>query len=393
MQQEKGLPIEEFQQLLNDIHDIGKNVIATHADDVDKKARFPTEAFDAFKSKKLLSCYVPQELGGMGLSIQQVCSICETLGGYCASTAMIFAMHQIQVACIVHHFDNDGYFKRYLRDLVDHQYIMASATTEMGVGGDLRSSICALNVEGNRYSIEKNAPVISYGKAADVIMVTCRRDESSNPGDQVQVLVFAKDYALEQTFDWDTLGFRGTCSEGFILKGEGNIEQIQPAPFGEILEQTMHPVAHLTWSSLWLGLAQDAAKKARATAASLARKDPGITPISAIRFTELDEQLYLMRSGLYAAITEYQSKLDMQDRTVFQDFSYAIRVNNVKLRCSEMLVDIVSKSLLIVGISGYKNNSKNSLSRHIRDAYGAAIMVNNDRIRGHNATMHIALRE
>lgn len=393
MQQETGMLTEDFQQLLTLVHSIGKDVIVVHAVDVDKMARFPNEAFDAFKANKLLSCYVPKELGGMGLTIKQVCSMCEVLGGYCASTAMIFAMHQIQVACIVNHLDKDGYFKKFLGALVEHQYLLASATTEIGVGGDLRSSICALNVTDDSYTIEKQAPVISYGKAADIIMVTCRRNENSNPGDQVQVLVFAKDYELEKTSDWDTLGFRGTCSEGFILKGNGNVEQIQPAPFGEILEQTMHPVAHLVWSSLWLGLAEDAVKKARASACNAARREPGVTPISAIRLTEIDEQLYLMRSGLYEAITEYQSKLDMKDGSVFQDFRYAIRVNNVKLSCSEMLVDIISKSLFIVGISGYSNNSKNSLSRHIRDAYGAAIMVNNDRIRGHNATMHIAIRD
>jgi len=393
MHQEKGLPAEDFQQLTIKVHEIGKNVVAKHAEDVDKMARFPKEAFDAFKAEKLLSCYAPHELGGMGLSIKQVCTICEILGAYCASTAMIFAMHQIQVACIVHHLDKKGYFNQFLGELVNKQYLLASATTEIGVGGDLRSSLCALSTDEKRFNIEKQAPVISYGKAADAIMVTCRKNENSNPGDQVQVLVFAEDCTLDKISDWDTLGFRGTCSEGFTLKGTGSIEQIQPAPFGEILEQTMHPVAHLVWSSLWLGLAQDAVSKARTSARALARKEPGITPISAIRLTEIDEQLYLMRSGIYTAIDEYQGKLDLNDGSAFQDFSYAIRVNNVKLRCSEMLVDIVSKSLFIVGISGYQNNSKNSLSRHIRDAYGAAIMVNNDRIRGHNATMHIALRD
>ena len=33
------------------------------------------------------------------------------------------------------------------------------------------------------------------------------------------------------------------------------------------------------------------------------------------------------------------------------------------------------------------------LSRHLRDAYGAAVMVNNDRILKHNATMLLAYRD
>ena len=43
--------------------------------------------------------------------------------------------------------------------------------------------------------------------------------------------------------------------------------------------------------------------------------------------------------------------------------------------------------MLICGIAGYRNDSKFSLARHLRDAYGAALMVNNDRILKLNATM------
>jgi len=49
--------------------------------------------------------------------------------------------------------------------------------------------------------------------------------------------------------------------------------------------------------------------------------------------------------------------------------------------------------LLICGIAGYRNDHPHSLTRQLRDAYGAALMVNNDRILGQNATMQMALRE
>jgi len=48
--------------------------------------------------------------------------------------------------------------------------------------------------------------------------------------------------------------------------------------------------------------------------------------------------------------------------------------------------------MLICGISGYRNDSKHSLGRQLRDAYGAALMVNNDRILGQSSTMQIVLR-
>ena len=68
---------------------------------------------------------------------------------------MIFAMHQIQVACVVHHGLESAYFRGYLKELVQKQLLMASATTEVGIGGDLRSSICAVEVSAKELAIFK----------------------------------------------------------------------------------------------------------------------------------------------------------------------------------------------------------------------------------------------
>lgn len=385
--------VPSFAEILQILQRIGTEVIELHADDVDANARFPAEAFKALKAERLLSAYVPAEYGGMALSISQICKICEKLGTYCASTAMIYAMHLIQIASIVQHGQSSHYIKRYLAELVQHQYLLASATTELGVGGDVRSSICAVLVNGDKFTLEKQAPVISYGLHADAILVTCRAAEYVPASDQVLVLVHKDECKLKQIADWDTLGFRGTCSLGFKIVASGNVEQILPKPYAQILSQTMHPVSHLVWGSLWLGIASDAVNKARATVRAAARKTPNHPPLSAMRLTEVEETLFSMRSGLYFALDEYEQLLAAGDTQAFANFGFVTRINNVKLRCSDLVVEIVGKALVIVGISGYKNNSSNSLCRHIRDAYGAALMVNNDRIRGHNSTMQMVYQE
>lgn len=382
-----------FEDIVALVEELGRGVVESNSADVDEQARFPKEAFDAFKQEKLLSAYVPVELGGDGLTVQQLCKLCEILGQYCASTAMVFAMHQIQVACLVHHSQSSSYFQQYLTDLVEQQYLLASATTELGVGGDLRSSQCALALEGERFTLVKQAPVISYALDSDAILVTCRANSEAPASDQLHVLVKTQECEFEQIAGWDTLGFRGTCSSGYTLTSTGHAEQVIPAPFAEILSKSMHPVSHVLWGSLWTGLAASAVKKARKAVRNAYRRNPNTPPVTSLRLSEVDEQLFSMRGGLYQAIEEYQRLLEGDCDDAFTNFGFSIRTNNVKLRCSEMVVDIVGKALMIVGIMGYKNDSPLSLSRHIRDAYGAALMVNNDRIRGHNATMQIAMRD
>lgn len=385
---------DSFAALLAQVHLLGKESIAPHAAAVDHDARFPVEAFSALKQAKLLSCYVPAEFGGMGLSATEVGRICEALAAFCGSTAMVFAMHQIQVACIVHHALSSSYFRAYVADLVEHQYLLASATTELGIGGDVRSSKCAVIIEGDKFTLDKQAPVISYGEHADGILVTARKSATAGPSDQVHVLARRENTKLTRLSGWDTLGFRGTCSLGFSLSTSGDVAQIIPVPYAEIHTKSMHPFSHSVWSSLWLGIASDAVQKARNFVRGEARKTPGVMPPSALRLAEVDAVLFTMRGGVYQAIAEYQEMLTAGDDSAFaSNFGFAIRMNNLKVTSSTLIVDIVGKAMLICGINGYRNDSPHSLGRQLRDAYGAALMVNNDRILGQSSTIQIVLRE
>jgi acyl-CoA dehydrogenase len=383
----------DFKHLLAQVHEIGETALKPHAGEVDRDARFPSEAFAALRDAKLLSASVPVEYGGFGLDIVQTANLCEILGQYCGSTAMTYAMHCIQVACIAHHGQESDYFRDYLRRIVDEQRLLASATTEVGTGGDLLSSICAVDIKNERFTLTKKAPVISYGEYADEILVTARRSADAAPSDQVHVLVRRGEFTTERLSTWDTMGFRGTCSSGFTLSAEGSVDQILPASFNDILARTMHPYSHIVWGALWTGIAADAVNLARAFVRAEARKKPGETPLAAIRLAELDQQLQEMRHNVYGLAKDYLERLSSDCPAAFEDFGFAIHTNNLKLSCSQQIIEIVGGSLLICGISGYRNDSKFSLARHLRDAYGAALMVNNDRITKLNATMLLAHRE
>lgn len=391
--QETGMSSPAFERLLQKTHLIGREILSAFAAEIDRDARFPREAMEALRQARLLSAYVPEQDGGMGLNVVQIARLCEALGQYCASSAMIFAMHQIQAACLVHHAQSSASFRGYLRRLVEEQRLIASATTEVGVGGDLRTSLCAVEVANGRFRLTKKAPVISYGESADDILVTCRRAPDAPPGDQVQVLLHRGDFTMEPMSGWDTLGFRGTCSSGFLLTACGEAEQILPAPFADILSRTMHPFSHVVWSALWAGLAVDAVNRARAFVRAEARKTPGETPLSALRLAEADGVLQEMRHNVAGHARDYHELLVAGRPEAFDQFGFSVRTNNLKVSSSQRVIDVVGRALLICGIAGYRNDSKYSLTRHLRDAYGAALMVNNDRILKLNATLLTAHKE
>lgn len=375
-------------------HRIGSEIASVHAADVDRNARFPAESIAALKAGKLLSALVPRALGGLGLEMVELAGICTALGQYCAATAMVFAMHQIQVACIVRHGLESDFFRGYCRELVERQMLIGSITSEVGIGGDTRSSICAVEVDGSRFVLDKDATTVSYGAYADDLLVTCRRDPGAARSDQVMVLVRGDQYTLEQTSQWDTLGMRGTCSPGFKFRSQGDAAQILPGDYADSSSQTMVPYSHILWSGLWLGIATDAMNRAAAFVRAAARRDPGTVPPTALRLAELSNTLQLMRSNVHDVARDCE-ELQRSDEgnEALLTIGFALKMNNLKISCSTLMVQVVHEALLICGIMGYKNDSKFSLGRHLRDAHSAQLMVGNDRIYARSASMLLVYKD
>jgi acyl-CoA dehydrogenase len=369
---------------------LGEQVVGPNAADVDETGRFPAESIDAFREAGLLRALISVEEGGLGASIDDISEAITELGRWCSSSGMILAMHSIQVACLVRHGDS-ALLAEYRRRVASEGLLLASATTEVGIGGDVRSSTCAVEVDGDVFGLRKQAPVISYGEYADGILVTARRTPDSAPSDQVLVLCEKGDYTLERTSEWDALGFRGTCSSGFVLEAHGPAAGVFATSYGDISSRTMLPVSHILWSSLWLGMASEADAKARRYVQSAARKTPGVTPPSAMRLAELALTMQQLQDLVHGARARLRASDDEPD--LGASIGYAVSMNSLKVSASGLLIEVIQKALLICGMAAYANVSPFSLGRVLRDAYGAQLMVNNDRINANNAQLLLVQRE
>ncbi len=381
-----GAPGEEpGQGMVQRMSTIGASVVADSAADVDRTGRFPVEAIEAMRAEELLSVLVPRELGGPGASLSSVAGAVAAVSRFCASTGMIYAMHQIQVACLVRHAPTPT-FTTFLRDdVVGRQALLASATTELGVGGDVRTSLCAVEEADGRFSLRKQAPVISYGQYADAVLATARRNPDAPPSDQLMVLCRPPGLSLEPTSGWDAMGFRGTCSLGFMLEAQGPMDDVLPVAYSDISSRTMLPVSHILWSHVWLGIADDAVRKARAFVRAEARKKPGVTPPAAGHLAELMSVHLQLEAMCHRAAQRFDG-MDPESEDG-ESMGFAIEMNSLKVAASTLVVDIVGRALRICGMAGYREDSPFAMSRLLRDADGAALMVNNDRILSNSAQL------
>jgi acyl-CoA dehydrogenase len=351
---------------------------AKFADAVDREGRFPTEAFEAIREQKLLGLMIPSALGGEDASVAEVVDVCYILGRACASSAMIFAMHQTKVACLVRHSGGNSWQEGLQKAIADRQLLMASSTTEGANGGNIRSSEAAVQTEGARIALERNASVISYGEHADGIVTTARRAESSVSSDQVLVAFLKEDYTLERTQSWDGLGMRGTCSRGFILRAKGEADQVLPEPYERIHSQTMMPHAHMFWSSVWSGIAAGAVQRARAFVRKASRAAEGKLPPAAAHLTRARVSLETLRGAVQSGVRKFE--LHSSDPKSLTAIDVQIALNFLKVEASELAVTIVMGAMRACGLAGYRNDGEFTMGRYVRDILSSPIMINNDRI-------------
>ncbi len=359
-------------------------VAKAHAAVIDREARFPQEAFAEIRRQRLLGLLVPRSLGGEEASLADLADVCYTLGQTCASTALIYAMHQIKVACVVRHHQGKAALERILKQVSEQQLLLASSTTEGQAGGNVRSSEAPIERVGDHITLERKATVISYAMEADGIVTTARRSAESAGSDQVLVVLLKADYTLERLQGWDTLGMRGTHSEGFTLRAKADPEQVLPEPYERIHAHTMVPHAHLLWGSVWAGIAAAATGKAQALIRHSMRQANGQMPPGAAHFTQAVSSLRTLRGVLTAALRGYQTAL--ADEKTLTSLEFQSMITLTKVQASELAVATVLSALRACGLSGFRNDTEFSIGRHLRDVLSAPLMINNDRILANLAT-------
>jgi acyl-CoA dehydrogenase len=356
--------------------DAAAPVIAGGAVEADRAATFPRDGIGALRHATLLAAGVPVAYGGHGFDAQQLAEVALRLGRLCGSTAMIWAMHQLQVACLARVADRQAEVAEYLRLAAAGQHLIASVTSEAGVGGNLRVSKVATVRQGDRAEIVKRATTLSYAEDADSFLVTARRDPDAAPSDQVLVLALAHQVSLQRTGEWDAMGMRGTCSAAQLLTARVPVGQILAEPFGEIATRCMVPLSQLLWAAVWSGIAEDALGRAARFVRAKSRRGT-FQPNPKIGW--IHARCQLIKDSVRQFATDFAAAGDTS--------GFTVRANALKMTVSVEAVRAAEGALEVCGMAGYSELGDFSVSRHLRDLYSARLMISNDKLCAINSEM------
>ena len=120
------------------------------------------------------------------------------------------------------------WFEGYLRELVGEQRLIASVTSEIGTGGDMGRSIAAGDARrGRRLSRSRSRRRRSATAPTPTICSPpLRRSPDAEQATRSSCCTTREQTELEPAGTWDTLGMRGTCSPGFVVRAQFAAEQV-----------------------------------------------------------------------------------------------------------------------------------------------------------------------
>ncbi|MGH9228209.1 MAG: acyl-CoA dehydrogenase family protein [Acidimicrobiales bacterium] len=196
-------------------------VAAAHADEHDRDATFVGEAYDAMRANGYLRLAVPEDLGGLGASIRQVCYAQAELARHDGATPLAVTMHlYLTLMQAFRRRRGAADAEAVLRRVAEEGLVVATS----GGSDWLWPDTVAVPVEGGNgerpdgFLVSGRKHFCSQSPRATVVATSAVVGE---PRDGAEVIHFAVPLAAEGVRideNWDTLGMRGTASHDLVLE-------------------------------------------------------------------------------------------------------------------------------------------------------------------------------
>jgi alkylation response protein AidB-like acyl-CoA dehydrogenase len=188
---------------------------APRAAEHDQKNTFVTENFQAMREAGYTRLAVPEELGGLGASMRQICYAQQELARYCGATALAVNMHLYVTLTNVYRWRHGAAAAEgLLRRVAENGLILMTS----GGSDGLWPSATAVKEDGG-YRVSGQKAFCSQAPVADVLSTLAAYDDPEEGRIVLAVGIPMTSDGVHIVETWDTLGMRGTSSHDVQLDG------------------------------------------------------------------------------------------------------------------------------------------------------------------------------
>jgi butyryl-CoA dehydrogenase len=171
---------EEQKEIRDLTRKIAEEVIVPVRAELDEKEEFPWEVMKVLAEAGLFGIYIPEEYGGYGGGILDLCIVTEELSRVCGGVAVSYAACGLGAYPILL-MGSEEQKKKYLPAIASGEKLAAFCVTESGAGSDVGNMRTTARRDGDNYFITGTKQWITNGGVADIYTVIALTDKTKGP--------------------------------------------------------------------------------------------------------------------------------------------------------------------------------------------------------------------
>jgi len=166
------------QKMIKELaHKIAEEKIRPVAAKYDISEEYPWDVIKVIADSDMFGLFIPEEYGGLGVSITNLCLATEEFSRACGGIAVCYAASALGTIPIML-FGNEEQKKKYLPDLAKGKKVAAFGITEPEAGSDASAIKTTAKKEGNHYILNGLKHFITNGGDAETYVVIAMTDKT-----------------------------------------------------------------------------------------------------------------------------------------------------------------------------------------------------------------------
>jgi alkylation response protein AidB-like acyl-CoA dehydrogenase len=292
---------------------------AERAAEHDRENTFVEENFAQLRESGYTALAIPEELGGLGASLRQVCYAQAELARYCGSTALAVNMHIYLTLTNMYRWKNGAAAAEpLLRRIAAEKLILMTSGGSDGIWPSTTATR-----ENGGYRVNGRKAFCSQAPIANVLSTFATYDDPVEGKVVLAIGVPTLSPGVQVVETWDTLGMRGTASHDVQLDNVmvGEAQVVARQSWGKIGPVLRSALIHAgpTMGAVYYGIAAGARDEALRVVTRRQNgggepmtSDPAIARVVGLMEYKLRTAWWALVGSLNELADDYQYSLDEQ---------------------------------------------------------------------------------
>jgi alkylation response protein AidB-like acyl-CoA dehydrogenase len=210
--------LTEDQEMLKELcAQIAREKILPVRAHYDETGEFPWDVVKVMAASDIYGVYIPEEYGGLGGGVMEMCVATEEFSKVCGGIALAFAASALGAYPILL-FASDEQKKKYLPSIAAGEKLAAFALTEANAGSDAGAIETRAELKGDEYVLNGTKQWITNGGEAEVYTVIARTSKGTGIRGISAFIVEKGTPGFSFGKKEDKMGIRGSATRELVFQ-------------------------------------------------------------------------------------------------------------------------------------------------------------------------------